>query len=239
MATFTISGYDIRSDANKMVTQTEVAQLQYVSPLGMASLDYRYTYNAPNSAEVSLSDYNIILNGTHLNDAALPERIEVFTLTWNAQGIPQTTQVMNLAFGDAADANWRDCLFAIDGAHLPDLTDPGITAAFFDAAAMTVPARASMETDFTIRLANMPGVEVDGVIARMFAEQDGDPSEQDRFDFSLEPDIQHAALLTDDIVLPADQNGLAATAGPPAEETDNADVFEAFLPETGYDDFAS
>ena len=239
MATFTISGFDIRSDANKMVTQAEVAQLQYVSPLGMASLDYRYTYNAPNSAEVSLTDYNLILNGTHLNDAPLPDRIEVFTLVWSADGAQKSAQVMNLAFGDATDENWRDCLFAVDGAQLPDLTDPETTSAFFETAVMSVPARAGTETDFTIQLENMPGVEVDGVIARMFAEQDSDPLDPDRFDFSIQSDPVQEIFLTDYVVLPEDQPGLAATAAPPAEEQDVSDPFGAFLPETGYDDFAS
>lgn len=238
MATFTINGYDIRSTSN-MVTQADVAQLRYVSPLGTAALDYRYVLNESNSAEVSLNDYNLILNGTHLNDMPLPDRIEIFTLSWTAQGVPQTAEVLNMAFGDANTESWRDCLFAVDGPHLPDLTNSQTIEAFFKAAVMTVPGRDSKENEFTIQLENMPGVEVTGAIARFFAEQDSGQAEQDRFEFATQTDIGQEIFLHDYVALQEGPPELAATATIDPPSDDAVDPLGAFLPETGYDDFAS
>jgi len=120
MATFTISGYQILSEAAGYVTDIKAAQLQFVSPLGHATLDFSYASDDPKSAEVSLSDYNLIINGLHLNDGTLPERIELFNLTWGMETRTDSSQVINLTYEDGG--GWRDCIFAVGRAPLPDLS---------------------------------------------------------------------------------------------------------------------
>lgn len=235
MATFTINGFDIRSDGDKTVTQADAAQLQYVSPLGTATLDYRYATNDAESAEVSLTDYNLILNGTHLNDAPLPERIEMFMLTWVEKQSLQTAQVINLSFDNAIEG-WRDFMFSVNGAALPDLSGASDISQFFAAATMTVPALGTTDVDYSIQLDRMPGVEVSGVIAQLFEAQD--VPLPDRFDFVIAPGDDAQWVMDDQFATLAGAANLLAdqTPQPDAHEAD-INPISVVLIEAMYDDF--
>jgi len=83
MATFSITGLDVISSATGQITTAKVATLQIVSALGDATLDYSYIADHQGSAEVTLSNYNLLLNSMHLNDGPLPDRIEMFNMRWD------------------------------------------------------------------------------------------------------------------------------------------------------------
>ena len=230
MATFTISGYEILSEAAGHVTDIKAAQLQFVSPLGHATLDFSYASDDPKSAEVSLSDYNLIINGLHLNDGALPERIELFNLTWDMEATTDSSQVINLAYADAN--GWRDCIFAVGSAPLPDLTDADQVTNMLNTAQFSVISRSQMEQGFTLHLADMPGVSVDGVIHQLF--QDEANERPDMFQFFRPTDAEGPDVTEFDIVAHAQESN--PTDNDPAEAV--WEIQTDFVEGLGYDDFA-
>lgn len=228
MATFTISGYEIFSEAAREVSDIKAAQLQIVSPLGQATLDFSYASDDPKSAEVSLSDYNLIMNGLHLNDGVLPERIELFNLTWDTETHSDSSHVINLAYADGT--GWRDCIFAVGNSPLPDLTDPEQVTNMLNTAQFSVIEKSEMEQGFQIQLGDMPGVSVDGVIHQLFEDEAND--RPDMFQFFQPSDVEGPDVTEFDIVARAQEPDMKEG---PAEEiwTEDAGTMEV----TSYDDF--
>ena len=229
MATFTISGYEIFSEAAREVNDIKAAQLQIVSPLGQATLDFSYASDDPKSAEVSLSDYNLILNGLHLNDGVLPERIELFNLTWNTENSHDSSHVINLAYADGE--GWRDCIFSVGQSALPDLTDPAQVTNMLNTAQFSVIAKSEMDQGFQIQLGDMPGVSVDGVIHQLFEEEAN--ARPDLFHFFQPTDAEGPDVTEFDIVTRAKETAQVE------EEAiaDTWDVETVFVEDVSFDDF--
>jgi len=213
MATFTISGYEIFSEA----------------ALGQATLDFSYASDDPKSAEVSLSDYNLILNGLHLNDGVLPERIELFNLTWNTENSHDSSHVINLAYADGE--GWRDCIFSVGQSALPDLTDPAQVTNMLNTAQFSVIAKSEMDQGFQIQLGDMPGVSVDGVIHQLFEEEAN--ARPDLFHFFQPTDAEGPDVTEFDIVTRAKETAQVE------EEAiaDTWDVETVFVEDVSFDDF--
>ncbi|WP_298361333.1 hypothetical protein [uncultured Litoreibacter sp.] len=239
MATFTVNGYEIRSDLGNQVAETKLAELQFVAPLGEATLDVRYLSDGPTSAEVSLANYNLLLNGLHLNDGVLPDRIEMFNATWTHEdGTTETSRVFNVAYSDTD--GWQDFLFAIGQAGLPDFRSIAAANNMLKGADYNVLEGADAGNTFTIQLENMPGVSVSGVIRQMFEAEALDPQAKDHFDFSYDADSMPPDMTEFDIAARAEQVDLLnpdpePTSDPgtvPDDDLPNQDT----LP--GYDDFA-
>lgn len=229
MATFTISGYEIFSEAAREVSDIKAAQLQIVSPLGQATLDFSYASDDPKSAEVSLSDYNLILNGLHLNDGVLPERIELFNLSWDTETSSDSSHVINLAYANGD--GWRDCIFSVGDSALPDLTDPDQVTNMLNTAQFSVIAKSEMDQGFQIQLGDMPGVSVDGVIHQLFEDEAND--NPDLFHFFRPTDAEGPDVTEFDIVTRAKEE----SQGEESPEDTPWDIDPVFIEDLSYDEF--
>ena len=183
MATFTINGYEMRSNTAHVVEDIQQSELQIVSPLGMSTLACTYAQKNPGNAEVSLADYNILLDGVHLNDGQLPDRIELFDLTWGIQGGNYVSRVLNLVFRESD--SWRDIVFAVDQTPLPSLVNATQANAFLGASRFSLVDTRNTNDTFEIQLDKMPNVDIRGVLLKLF---DGDSEENDSFSFFQEFD---------------------------------------------------
>jgi len=197
--------------------------------LGQATLDFSYASDDPKSAEVSLSDYNLILNGLHLNDGVLPERIELFNLTWGTDNSQDSSHVINLAYTDGA--GWRDCIFSVGSSALPDLTDPAQVTNMLNTAQFSVIAKSEMDQGFQIQLGDMPGVSVDGVIHKLFEDEANE--RPDLFHFFQPTDAEGPDVTEFDIVARTKEEAQV-------EEEPAADIWDiepAFIEDVSFDDF--
>lgn len=235
MATFTITGFELLSESGQGISEMKGAELQLVSSLGMATLDFDYVSDDPDSAEVSLSDYNILLNGLHLNDGDLPERIELFELNWMSDDGPRSSQIMNFAY--EGEAGTQDLMFSVGRDPLPELSDAGAVDALLSTANFLRARDHGDQQSFQIQLDQMPDVSVSGVVLNLFedamTQEPADtfhffqPSDADSFDaqaFDL-------ALLAED----ADANDADAPTMPDHGATETV---PDFIPDPGIDDFA-
>ncbi len=212
MATFTVSGFEVKSEPDNGVSATKAAQLQFVAPLGQATLDFRYVDDGGSSAEISLSNYNILLDGLHLNDGVLPDRIELFNLGWSTDDTAGTSQVFNLAFSE--DGHWRDCIFTVGDSPLPDLTNPATAQAILTTAEFSLPEGAETNNIYTLQLDDMPGVEVAGVVQSMFEAEQIAEQEMDHFDFTYNADAEGPDMTEFDIAVRAQEADHLAPSAP-------------------------
>lgn len=236
MATFTVIGYEISSDTDSQVSESKAAQLQFVAPLGQATLDFRYVSEGNQSAEVSLSDYNIILNGQHLNDGTLPDRIELFNASWPDWVASEgSSLVFNLAFSQ--DGTWSDYIFSVDNDALPNLTDPDRAHDILSNSNFSTLNQTEPDNFFTLQLDEIPGVAVSGVVQKMFDANMPLPDQADGFEFSPLSDAEAANLSEMNIaVITHDADHLAPQPqDAPYEDAapDPVDVFDF-----GFDDLA-
>ncbi|MCY4336598.1 MAG: hypothetical protein OXC60_18230 [Litoreibacter sp.] len=183
MATFSVNGYQLRSNSAHIVEDVQVSQIQIVSPLGMSTLACTYTEDSPGNAEVALADYNLLLNGTHLNDGQLPDRIELFDLSWGMQGGNYISRVLNLSF--KSEGGWCDQLFAIDQDPLPPISSPAQANAFLGASRFSLVDTRETAGEIEIQLDQIPGVSVHGVLLKLF---EFDAADTDSFTFLQEFD---------------------------------------------------
>lgn len=165
MVIYSVKGYNIHSRADNSVSETQTAELRFFGHDHDQNLIFRYVYEPfEESAEVSLMEYDLALNGSHLNDGPLPEQIEVFDLSWASATGGQTAQVMNFTFNDPATGGWRDMLFSVGGHALPDLTRVSDVRAFLQNASMTLPETDEPGTLYSVALDQIVGVEVSGFL---------------------------------------------------------------------------
>lgn len=236
MATFTVNGYEITTSESNEVADVKEAKLQFVAPLGKSSVDYRYASEDPDSAEISLSDYNILINGQHLNDSELPNLIEMFDVKWTAEEGPNNTKVFNLSYSDGN--GWRDCVFSVSKDALPDLSDAEQTSHLLQQALFSTIDGGDPEQNYTIELQEIAGVSVTGALQSMFTVGVQNPLGDDKFDFTIDPnaeDAQIASLETD-----IQPEGNEALPQKPIETVPDDSVIEQInltIPETPYDDF--
>ncbi|MEM6406915.1 MAG: hypothetical protein AAF700_00715 [Pseudomonadota bacterium] len=203
MATFSVNGYQLRSNAEHLVHDVQNSQMQIVSPLGMSTLDCSYVDHGPGNAEVALADYNLLLNGTHLNDGQLPHRIELFDLTWGTQNGSHVSRVLNLAFKEGE--GWRDEVFAIAESPLPSIVSAAQANAFLGASRFSLVDTSESAGIFQIQLDQMPDVDVRGVLLKLFT---GAPEEDDSFEFMQEFDALPADATMFDVAV---SGGLVAS----------------------------
>lgn len=198
MATFSITGLDVHSSATGQITSAKAATLQIVSALGDATLDYSYVADHQGSAEVTLSNYNLLLNSMHLNDGPLPDRIEMFKMRWDHDSAAKTTDMLNLAF-DGIDG-CRDYLFVIGGAVLPNFGSTSGLATFLEHAQFS----RLMDGNAQLRLDQIPDVTIAGVVKQLFPE--GGTEEEDLFRFFQPSDAEHFDAFEFDATLSDETN---------------------------------
>lgn len=237
MATFTVNGYEITTSEDNEVSDVKEAKLQFVAPLGEASVDYRYVSEDPNSAEISLSDYNILINGKHLNDADLPSLIEMFDVKWTSKEGPNDTQVFNLSYSDGS-GGWRDMVFSVSKEGLPDLSDTEQTNQLLEEALFSTIDGGKPDQNYTIELLEIAGVSVTGAVQSMFDISVERPAIEDKFEFTIDPNAEDAQIASmDDGIVPQNKDDLT----PNVEETfvDDSVVehISLTIPDASYDDF--
>ncbi|MEM7470371.1 MAG: hypothetical protein AAF340_03400 [Pseudomonadota bacterium] len=216
MATFTVNGYQMRSNSAHLVEEVHQSEMQVVSSLGLSTLECTYMDHAPGAAEVSLADYNLLLNGTHLNDGQLPDKIELFDLTWGTNGGSHVSRVLNLVFKEAD--GWRDEVFAVDQSPLPSIVNAAQANSFLSASRFSIVDTQDTEGAFEIQLDKIPDVEIRGVLLKLF---DGETEDQDGFFFMQEFDAEIAEV------------GFAEI------ETQESDVLSETIPLLPLSDYAS
>ncbi|GFE64705.1 hypothetical protein [Litoreibacter roseus] len=175
MTVFSISGYKITSDELSQVTTVAPSTLDVVMRTGVETLDFAYVEIEPDSAAISLSDYNLVMDGVHVNDAPQPDRVEIFGLSASDQG---QTNVICFGFNNE-NGTVTDQLFSISDTPLPDMSTPDLANSTLANAFMTRLDHTDMPDGFSISLPQIDGVEVSGVLMSMFEAED--PT--DRFDF--------------------------------------------------------
>lgn len=236
MATFTVNGYEITTSENNEVSDVKEAKLQFVAPLGESSVDYRYASEDPDSAEISLSDYNILINGKHLNDGDLPNLIEMFDVKWTSHEGPNNEQVFNLSFSDGN--GWRDCVFSVSKEALPDLSDPELTNQLLQGALFSTINGGDTEQNYTIELQEIAGVAVTGAMQSLFKVGVTSPAADDKFDFTIDPNAEDAQLANVDLNVQPD--AAERLAPKPTEDVSDDSAIEQIsltVPEAPYDDF--
>ena len=229
MATFAIKGLDILSSASGQITAVKTAGLQIVSSLGDSGLDYSYVTEGRDSAEVTLSNYNILLNSVHLNDGVLPDRIELFEVTWESDEAQQTSQLLNLAF--ETDGQTRDCLFVTKGTPFPNWRDPDMLSWLLEGAQFGVVGDGQPDQ---IALDQMPDVSISGVIRQLFGD-DGARLDEDQFHFFQPSDQESYDAFEYDAILVDDPDDLA-----PEEVVIpfEPETIEPYVPDAGLSDMA-
>lgn len=236
MATFTVNGYEITTSEDNEVADVKEAKLQFVAPLGESTVDYRYASEDPDSAEISLSDYNILINGEHLNDSDLPNLIEMFDVKWTTKEGPDNTQVFNLSYSDGN--GWRDCVFSVSKDALPDLSDPDQTSQLLQQALISTIDGGDPEQNYTIELQEIAGVSVSGAVQSLFNVGVKSQNNDDKFDFSINPDAEDAQLASLDDDLRPDTDDLDKVKSDDIIPDDSViEQINLTIPETPYDDF--
>ncbi len=239
MATFSIRGHDVRSTKGGMaeVQDVQPADLKFVSSLGGETVYFSYLDNAVKSAEVSLSDYNIILNEVHLNDGTLPDRIEVFEMEWLSNAGLEKSQIINLAF-DGDDAA-RDCLFVIDGAPLPPRIDVATMTNLLNTADFRLSDDISEGQDFVIHLSEMPNVDISGVILRLFEDATAVDEAADQFHFFQSSNLEQATMEADSFIIEEQQADPHEINQPVAEPAAAENMPDTYVPDSNFEDFGA
>lgn len=236
MATFTVNGYEITTSEDNEVSGVKEAKLQFVAPLGDATIDYRYASDDPDSAEISLSDYNILINGQHLNDGDLPNLIEMFDVKWSSQEGPDNKQVFNLSFSDGD--GWRDMVFSVSKDALPDLSDAEQTNQLLEQALFSTINGGDTEHNYTIELLEIAGVAVTGAVQSLFNIGVTSPIADDKFDFTINPDAEDALLADMDMTAaPNSAEQLAPAVEEIAVDDSAIEQINLTVPDIPYDDF--
>lgn len=182
MSTYKIGGYKFVSQMDGGIERMDVASLEFVAPQGSAVLGFDYISPDAESAEVSLADYNIVLNGTHINDGVLPERIEVFSLEAPGSNSGMTAHVFNVGY-DSEGAT-VDFVFSVGGANLPELNDVAAANSFFEDATMQRLTGTEMPDGYAINLLDMPGVEIGGILGDLLRAESGNSDQSEEFMFA-------------------------------------------------------
>ncbi|MEM9581709.1 MAG: hypothetical protein AAGA08_01200 [Pseudomonadota bacterium] len=235
MATFTVNGYEITTSEDNEVSDVKEAKLQFVAPLGEASVDYRYVSEDPNSAEIALSDYNILINGEHLNDRELPNLIEMFDVKWTSHEGPDNKQVFNLSFSDGN--GWRDMVFSVSKDALPDLSDTAQTNQLLEEALFSTINGGDPEQRYTIELLEIAGVSVTGAVQSMFNMAIERPVLEDKFDFTIDPNAEDAQIAAmDDGIVANRTDDLAPVAEEVFVDDSVVEQINLTVPDAPYDD---
>ncbi|NNK77366.1 MAG: hypothetical protein HKP40_01510 [Litoreibacter sp.] len=162
MTAFKLSGYTYSSEEGGPISAISPARISFVARTGVRRLDFDYFTEDPASVTVSLSDYNIVYNGTHLNDGALPESIEIFAISWPVDQGGKTSHILNLAFENGAKN--VDAFFSIALAPLPQFKTAEEMDEVLARSDLAKLDRDTLPNGFRIDLYDIPGVELSGVV---------------------------------------------------------------------------
>lgn len=179
MATYSVPGYRFFSENGKENTSFAPAEIEIVSPAGTGKLDFRYLSSNPENASVTLSDYNILIDGSHLNDGQLPDRLELYGVSWEAEGETQSASVFGLVYEDQNGIT--DFSFPLAEGSLPELRT---SDDFVDFIAASKAYRLGDEGEvISINLPEIPGVKVTGIIQSLIDLEAETANSADMFDF--------------------------------------------------------
>ena len=227
MTTYIIDGYKFSANSDAALTQVETAELQVIAPAGGGQFGFRYLTDDTANAEVSLSDYNLKIDGQHINDGALPDKLELYGLTWSGKDGPVEATVFNLNFSE--EGSVTDFSFSVKGASLPDLSDLGAAGGFVDGAkAFKLGAADDL---MTISLPEIPDVRVADILNDLFDLEAQDTASSDVFDFGSDRDTD--AILGDEYEVMEEIARLSEEAE--QETPDASAAANADLPDTPTD----
>ncbi len=228
MTNYTAKGYEVLSDhAGRMIGQDR-SVLEVIVPNAVGKLVAHYLSDDAQQMQVSLSDYNIKMNGTHLLDGVEPTAIELFTLRADRGA---ETVVLNFSY--RTDKTQLDRFYAVDGAALPELCD---AAGLLGYLAQISVARAA-GPEISIDLAQMPDVSIRGYVAGSEGRIDAAP---DMFEFAPDPGLHDdmAALeMASGLITQGETAKPEQPGGPSAAEWEDAllALSEVFTPDASGD----
>ncbi len=180
MATYDVSGYKFIAATNAGdIIAVEPVVLQIVSPTGSGELAIRYLTDDPNDASVSLSDYNMLIDGAHINDGPLPEMLEFYGVNWTDNGTAHSAEVLTFAY--ALEETSVDLSFSLGSEQLPKLNSATDVTQFMINSTAT---RLGGEGEaVSIKLPEIPDVHVTGIIQQLFDDEANNPNGEDVFEF--------------------------------------------------------
>lgn len=178
MTVFALQGSRISTNQDGYITNVAPSILEVITRTGTNSLEVAYL-DEGNPNTVSLSDFNLMFDGVHINDGTLPEQIEYFDLKSDDGG---DVRVLNFVF--TTDAGMEEAMYTVGASALPAFRSPAETSAFF---AKYAPEYVSSPEDLLIHLDQAADVVTKGVFVPIDAAEFDLLDEADTFEF-LEQD---------------------------------------------------
>jgi hypothetical protein len=175
MTVFSLGGSRINTDVNGQVTNVQSTSLDVVTRIGTNTLDVAYLGDPQNPFAISLSDYNLLFDKVHINDADLPSQVEFFDLS-AADG----TNIRALNFVFEMATGIEELMFAVGTTPLPQFRSPSDASLFF---AQHEPAKIAAQDGWTIHLDQVSNVETSGVFVNIEPLQSESTYEEDGFKF--------------------------------------------------------
>jgi hypothetical protein len=175
MTVFSLGGSRINTDTDGQITSVQDARLDAVTRIGTNTLDVAYLGDPQNPFAISLSDYNLLFDKVHINDADLPSQVEFFDLSAS-----DGTNIRVLNFVFEAANGIEELMFAIGSVALPQFRSPSDASLFF---AQHEPVKVTGQDGWTIHLDHINNVETSGVFVNIEPMQSGYSFEDDGFSF--------------------------------------------------------
>lgn len=177
MATYSINGYAFGSDGSGQLATLAPAELQIVAAAGNGDFSMRYLSDDPTEAGVSLSEYNLLLDGEHINDLADTATLEYYGLNWSADGDSAAANILSFNLG--AQDGGVDYSFSLGVGALPELNTVDDASFFLESVnAFKLGDEGSI---LTINLPEVPDVRITGVLNSLFQIEEQETG--DAFDF--------------------------------------------------------
>ena len=174
MTVYSIQGSRIQTNADGFIVDVRETHLDFITRVGSNTLETAYL-DPEQSAAVSLSDYNLVFDGKHINDSVLPDQIELFNL--QAQD-GSSVKVMNFVF--ATDHGMVELMYSVGAANLPEFRSPAEASAFFN---RYEPVNIFATDDMALHLDQIAGVQTHGVFANLKNYAISQIYDEDSFDF--------------------------------------------------------
>lgn len=209
MTVFSLKGSKISTDFDGQITSVEPSVLKVVTRIGSNTLEIAYLGDPEDPMSVSLSDYNLLFDGQHINDNPLPESVEFFALENS-----DTTKICVLNFVFQRADGIMELMYCVDDAHmLPAFVSPLDASMFF---AQFEPVVVSSTEDQTIHLDKVVGVTTDGVYVDLESLGLQTGFDEDRFEFSPPSETPVLEVWQMDELATTQTGGAPATLNPDA-----------------------
>jgi hypothetical protein len=155
MTVFSLRGSKILTDQDGQITNIQDTVLEAVTRIGTNTVDIAYLGDSQNPLAISLSDYNLLFDKVHINDADLPAHVEFFDLSASAEN---SVRVLNFVY--ETDQGIEERMFSVGDEALPEFRTPSEASLFF---AQHEPVKITTQDDWTIHFDQIEGVETNGV----------------------------------------------------------------------------